>query len=83
MSKNNVIVFKRSSRTDGNELAIYKEMEALIVEYYFYYEKELTNIGYKRKEILNDKNGAMTAIELALPPLEGVGRIFGISSGCI
>lgn len=69
MSKNNVIVFKRSSGTDGNELAIYKEMEALIIEYYFYYEKELTKFGYKRKEILNDKNGAMTAMNTAIEVL--------------
>ncbi|MBK4772446.1 MAG: hypothetical protein FT726_22860 [Pantoea sp. Morm] len=69
MSKNNVIEFKRRFGTDGNELAIYKEMEALIVEYYFYYEKELTKSGYKRKDILNDKNGAMTAMNTAIEVL--------------
>ncbi|OJH81890.1 hypothetical protein [Serratia marcescens] len=69
MSKNNVIEFKRSSATKGNELAIYKEMEDLIVEYYFYYEKELTKFGYKSKDILNDKNGAMTAMNTAIEVL--------------
>lgn len=69
MSKNNVIEFKRRFGTDSNELAIYKEMEVLIVEYYFYYEKELTKSGYKRKDILNDKNGAMTAMNTAIEVL--------------
>lgn len=69
MSKNNVIEFKRRFGTDSNELAIYKEMEYLIVEYYFYYEKELTKSGYKRKDILNDKNGAMTAMNTAIEVL--------------
>ncbi|KAA6101383.1 MULTISPECIES: hypothetical protein [unclassified Pantoea] len=69
MSKDNVIEFKRSSGTNSNEIATYKEMEALIVEYYFYYEKELTKSGYKRKDILNDKNGAMTAMNTAIEVL--------------
>lgn len=69
MSKNNVIEFKRSTGNNSNELAIYKEMEALIVEYYFYYEKELTKSGYKRKDILNDKNGSMTAMNTAIEVL--------------
>jgi hypothetical protein len=69
MSKNNVIEFKRSSGAEGNELAIYNEMKDLIVEYYFFYEKELTKSGYKRRDILNDKNGAMTAMNTAIEVL--------------
>lgn len=69
MSKNNVIEFKGCSETEGKEFAIYKEMEDLIVEYYFYYEKELTKSGYKRKDILNDKNGAITAMNTAIEAL--------------
>ena len=69
MSKSNVIEFKRSSGTEVNELVIYNEMKDLIVEYYFFYEKELTKSGYKRRDILNDKNGAMTAMNTVIEVL--------------
>jgi len=69
MSKHNVVEFKRISVPEGNELAVYKEMERLIIEYYFFYEKELTKSGYTGKDILNDKNGAMTAMNTAIEVL--------------
>ena len=45
---------------------VFKEMEDMIIEYYFFYEQELAESGYTRLNILNDKNGAMTAMNTAI-----------------
>lgn len=61
MNKYKIVKFINKS-----QLVTFKEMEELIVEYYFFYSAELDKSGYTNADILNDKNGAMTAMNIVI-----------------
>lgn len=63
MNSNNVVEFKNRNNKN-NEIKIFQEMDELLIEYYFHYEQELKKSGYSRLDILNNKNNAMTVMEI-------------------